>query len=181
MTSTSKRRNLPSNLLTCPQLCPHPCRRSNFYSLYVRRNATVLYRGPEFAQYARQLTQSAQLYTYSGGAEAAQLLKHSAKLVDISDMLLSRRRQAQALPKTDPTYGLIRGDDESDEIFDWLKKTNELPHFSFSLVRSSLLAFCFAASEDVSDVDRSSCGAASTSGRSGKRSARPTSALTWWR
>ena len=148
----------------------------------MRRNATVLYRGPEFAQYARQLTQSAQLYTYSGGAEAAQLLKHSAKLVDISDMLLSRRRQAQALPKTDPTYGLIRGDDESDEIFDWLKKTNELPHFSFSLVRSSLLAFCFAASEDVSDdVDRSFCGAASTSGRSGKRSARPTSALTWWR
>ena len=140
----------------------------------MRRNATVLYRGPEFAQYARQLTQSAQLYTYSGnphdycwhlgcilprvpaiilragGAEAAQLLKHSEKLVDISDMLLSRRRQAQALPKTDPTYGLIRGDDESDEIFDWLKKTNELPHFSFSLVRSSLLAFCFAASEDVS-------------------------------
>ena len=48
-------------------------------------------------------------------------------------MLLSRRRQAQALPSTDPTYGLIRGDDESDEIFDWLARTNELPHFSFSL------------------------------------------------
>ena len=71
----SKCRNLPSNLLRCPQLCL----RSNFYSLYVRRNATVLYRGPEFAQYARQLTQSAQLYTYSGGAEAAQLLKHSGE------------------------------------------------------------------------------------------------------
>ena len=63
-------------MLRCPQLC---LPRSNFYSLYVRRNATVLYRGPEFAQYARQLTQSAQLYTYSGGAEAAQLLKHSGE------------------------------------------------------------------------------------------------------
>jgi hypothetical protein len=112
----------------------------NFYSLYVRRNATVLYRGPEMAQYGRQLTLSAQLYRYSGGAEADQLLKHSDKIIDIQQMLMSRRRQAQQLPKSDPSYGMIRGDDESDEIFGWRVSTSELPHFSFSLefVRGAL-------------------------------------------
>jgi len=80
----------------------------------MRRNATVLYRGPEFAQYARQLTLSAQLYAYSGRSApaAAQLLKHCAKMIDVVTMLMSRRRAAQQLPTADPSYGLIRGDDE---------------------------------------------------------------------
>ena len=32
----------------------------NYYNFYVRRHATVLYRGPELAQYGRQLTLAAQ-------------------------------------------------------------------------------------------------------------------------
>ena len=49
-------------------------------------------------------------------------------------MLLSRRRRAQKRPKTDPSYGMIRGEDESDEMFSgWSEANTELPHFSFSL------------------------------------------------
>ena len=49
-------------------------------------------------------------------------------------MLLSRRRRAQKLPKTVPSFGMIRGEDESDEMFSgWSPATSELPHFSFSL------------------------------------------------
>lgn len=49
-------------------------------------------------------------------------------------MLLSRRRRAQKLPKTVPSFGMIRGEDESDEMFSgWSEATSELPHFSFSL------------------------------------------------
>ena len=52
----------------------------------------------------------------------------------IADMLLSRRRRALKLPKTDPSYGMIRGEDESDEMFSgWSEQSSELPHFSFSL------------------------------------------------
>ena len=65
---------------------------------------------------------------------ASLLLKHQDKLVDIGDMLLERRRQAEQLPATDPSYGMIRGQDESDEILvGWRKTTTELPHFSLSL------------------------------------------------
>lgn len=50
------------------------------------------------------------------------------------DLLLSRRREAQKRPKTDPSFGMIRGEDESDEMFSgWSEATSELPHFSFSL------------------------------------------------
>eukprot|EP01052_Picozoa_sp_SAG31_P022230 SAG31_NODE_1758_length_7335_cov_18.704600_3_plen_301_part_00 len=84
----------------------------NYYTFYVRRHAKLMYRGPELAQYARMLTQAAQLYQHTG--ETSLLLKHSEKLIDISDMLLSRRRAAQELPPEDPSYGMIRGQDESD-------------------------------------------------------------------
>ena len=78
----------------------------------VRRHAKVMYRGPELAQYGRMLTQAAQLYRQVGDADL--LLKHSRKLIDISNMLLARRRDAEALPHSDPSYGMIRGQDESD-------------------------------------------------------------------
>jgi hypothetical protein len=84
----------------------------NYYTFYVRRHAKVMYRGPELAQYGRMLTQAAQLYRQTG--ETALLLKHSQKLVDISEMLIARRREAQKLPAHDPSHGLIRGQDESD-------------------------------------------------------------------
>ena len=105
----------------------------NFFTFYMRRNAVVNYRGPEMAQYGRTLTLVAQYYRLSGGDPSALVLKHRKKITDISDMLLSRRRIAQALPRTDPSYGLIRGEDESDEMFSaWSQATSELPHFSFS-------------------------------------------------
>lgn len=103
----------------------------NYFSFYVRRNATVNYRGPEIAQYGRTLTLIAQYYRLTG--DTTLLLKHSAKIVDFSNMLISRRRTAQRLPKSDPSHGMIRGDDESDEMFSWRRKTSELPHFSFTL------------------------------------------------
>ena len=101
-------------------------------TFYTRRNAIVNYRGPELAQYARTLTLAAQYVTLTG--DEATVLKHSKKLLDISAMLLERRRKAQQLPRSDPSYGLIRGEDESDELFSgWREGTSELPHFSFSL------------------------------------------------
>eukprot|EP01043_Picozoa_sp_COSAG02_P002122 COSAG02_NODE_48_length_45421_cov_103.222100_15_plen_82_part_00 len=78
----------------------------------MRRHAKVMYRGPELAQYGRMLTQAAQLYRQTGDDKL--LLKHSKKLVDISEMLLARRREALALLPSDPSYGMIRGQDESD-------------------------------------------------------------------
>ena len=78
----------------------------------VRRHAKVMYRGPELAQYGRMLTQAAQLYRQTGDEDL--LLKHSTILVDISEMLLARRREALALTPSDPSYGMIRGQDESD-------------------------------------------------------------------
>ena len=102
------------------------------------------------------LTQAAQLYRQTG--DAALLLTHSQKLVDISDMLIARRRKAQTLPADDPSYGMIRGQDESDVstqaivlllvtfgafltdhwclqeiLVGWTQNTTELPHISFSL------------------------------------------------
>ena len=59
------------------------------------------------AQYGRTLSLVAQYWRLTG--DDALLLKHAAKLTDISAMLLARRRQAQQLPSTDPSYGLIRG------------------------------------------------------------------------
>ena len=54
--------------------------------------------------------------------------------VDVAEMLLARRRAAQQLPRTDPSYGMMRGQDESDEILvGWTVNTTELPHVSFSL------------------------------------------------
>lgn len=106
----------------------------NFFTYYMRRHAIVNYRGPEMAQYGRTLTLVAQYFRLSGGDPSSLLLKHRQKIVDISDMLLARRRQAQALPRDDPSFGLIRGEDESDEMFSgWSPRTSELPHFSFSL------------------------------------------------
>ena len=52
---------------------------------------------------------------------------------DIVTMLMGRRRLALRLPRDDPSYGLMRGSDESDEMFSWSEATTELPHFSFSL------------------------------------------------
>lgn len=103
----------------------------NYFTFYVRRNATVNYRGPELAQYGRTLTLIAQYYRLTGDTEP--LLKHAPKIVDFSDMLISRRRFAQTLPLSDPSYGMIRGDDESDEMFSWVRQESELPHISFSL------------------------------------------------
>ena len=68
----------------------------NFMTFYTRRNAIVNYRGPELAQYARTLTLAAQYVTLTG--DEATVLKHSAKLLNISRMLLERRRKAQQLP-----------------------------------------------------------------------------------
>ena len=48
----------------------------------------VSYRGPEFAQYGRTLTLAAQYATLTGDDDL--ILKHSTKLVGISDMLLAR-------------------------------------------------------------------------------------------
>ena len=73
----------------------------NYFTFYVRRNATVNYRGPELAQYGRTLTLVAQYYRLTG--DSAPLLKHSAKIVDFSTMLIGRRRFAQTLPITDPS------------------------------------------------------------------------------
>ena len=72
------------------------------------------------------------LHTKLSG-DAALLTKHAPKLLDISDMLLQRRQTAQRLNNTDPSFGMIRGEDESDEMFSWKEATSELPHISFSL------------------------------------------------
>eukprot|EP00039_Didymoeca_costata_P002904 m.63678 g.63678 ORF g.63678 m.63678 type:complete len:1036 (+) comp11594_c0_seq2:140-3247(+) len=103
----------------------------NYYTYMVKRGAIVMYRGPEMAQYARMLTLAAQYYRYT--KDGALLVKHADKMIDILNMLLDRRRSAQKLPKSDPSYGMIRGEDESDELFDWNRTNTELPHFSFSL------------------------------------------------
>lgn len=104
----------------------------NYFTFYTRRRARVMYRGPELAQFSRMLTLAAQFYRQTG--DPILLLKHAQKLVDISDMLMARRRAAKQLPPSDPSYGMLRGQDESDEILvGWTKNTTELPHFSFSL------------------------------------------------
>ena len=58
----------------------------NYFTYYVRRNATVLYRGPELAQYGRTLTLVAQYHRLTG--DTALLVKHAAKIVDFSSLLI---------------------------------------------------------------------------------------------
>jgi len=103
----------------------------NYFTHYVRVGARLNYRGPELAQFGRMLTLTAQYYRYT--ADAALLLKHASKLVDISDLLLRRRRASQVLPRTDPSHGMMRGIDEADEMSAWTASSSELPHLSFSL------------------------------------------------
>ena len=81
---------------------------------------------------AGTLTLSAQYYRMTGDADT--VLKHSLKLLDIGAMLMGRRQAAKQLDRSDPSYGMLRGIDESDEMMaGWTVNSTELPHFSFSL------------------------------------------------
>ena len=62
----------------------------------------------------RTLTLTAQYYTQTN--DDALLIKHAAKLLGMSDVLLARRADALLLDNRTASFGMIRGQDESDEI-----------------------------------------------------------------
>lgn len=105
---------------------------NNYFTFYLRSRARVAYRGPEIAQYGRMLTLTAQYFKHT--SDDGLLLQHSSKLLDVCTMLLDRRDASLDLPRSDPSYGMMRGADESDEVFtEWRRGGTELPHLSFSL------------------------------------------------
>jgi len=74
----------------------------NYFTFWVRKNAVIMYRGPEIAQYGRTLTLMAQFYRLTADPTEL-LLKHAEKLIGFATMLLQRRRVAQRLQTDDPS------------------------------------------------------------------------------
>lgn len=83
-----------------------------YFDYFVRENGQLEYRGPEMGQYGRMLAEMGQYYDFTGDPSLA--LACEGKLQAITDILLSRRREALSLPKDDPAYGMICGHHEAD-------------------------------------------------------------------
>ena len=89
---------------------------SNEFNYYVLADGMVRYRGEELPQSARMLTILALYYRYSDplDRDTAFLLQHFERAKAIADMLNMRRGLTLSLPRDDPRYGMLPGDDEAD-------------------------------------------------------------------
>ncbi|SRR5579875_325453 len=87
----------------------------NYLTKFVRPDGSIDYRGPEIGQYGRTLALLAQYHTYTG--DSSLLLQHEHKVMAMTNVLLSRRAAACALPRDDPGYGLLPGRHEADISF----------------------------------------------------------------
>ena len=63
--------------------------------------------------HGRELSIYAQYYRYTGDPRGL-LTKHFDRIQGRTQMLMQRREQALLLPKTDPAYGVLRGDGNED-------------------------------------------------------------------
>lgn len=84
----------------------------NYFEHFVRDDGSIDYRGPETGQYGRMLTNLAQYCEYSG--DYSVLSRHDTRIRGIVQLLQSRLDKARALPRSDPSHGLIRGRQEAD-------------------------------------------------------------------
>lgn len=87
----------------------------NYLEDFLRVDGSIDYRGPEFGQYARMLTNLAQYDDLTGDADL--LLRYDQKIRSVARLLQERRDRAKQLPADNPGFGLIHGRHEADISF----------------------------------------------------------------
>lgn len=102
----------------------------NYFTHFVRDDASILYRGPETGQYGRMLTVLAENYNYTG--DSTLLLKHRTRIDAVAKLLLSLRRESQHLSRENPAYGMLSGWCEADSCLDPDPSRYLLPYLSNS-------------------------------------------------
>ncbi len=102
----------------------------NFLDYYWLTSGNVRYRGLEMAEVGRMLTQIATFYRYTGDHF---FIDYVDKINGSVSMLKARYQASLQLPKSDPAYGIIFGNDEADC---WKKTVidehTEYPYYSMS-------------------------------------------------
>lgn len=87
----------------------------NYMTEFVRDDGSLDYRGPEFGQYARMITDLCQYAEYTGDYEIFSRYDHRIRA--ILGLLTERLDQARALPEDSLEHGLIHGRQEADTNF----------------------------------------------------------------
>jgi hypothetical protein len=88
----------------------------NYFGKFVREDGSLLYRGPETAQYGRMLTVAAEYVNYGG--DPIVVIRHRRPIDGITNILLNLRTKARELEPTNPAYGMIAGWSEADASLD---------------------------------------------------------------
>jgi len=102
----------------------------NYLGRFVRDDGSLLYRGPETAQYGRLLSVLAQYGNYGG--DPALLVRHRTRIDSITRILLGMREKAKQLPRDNPAYGMLAGWSEADASLDPDPPRYMQPYFSNS-------------------------------------------------
>ena len=88
----------------------------NYLAYFVREDGSILYYGPETGQYGRMLAIFAKYLNQGGDAQV--LIRNKSKVEGIVHLLLRLRANAQAIPVSDPAYGMLSGKSEADSFVD---------------------------------------------------------------
>ena len=83
----------------------------NYLDYYWFPSGNVRYRGLEMAEVGRMLTQVAMYHRYTGDDF---FIDYMDRINGSITMLMSRYQNSLKLPKSDPAYGLVTGNDEAD-------------------------------------------------------------------
>jgi hypothetical protein len=84
----------------------------NYFSEYVDDAGMIDMRGPETAQFGMTLSLLARYFSYT--RDSTLMLKHRGKIEATAKLLSDMEDESLRLPRSDPSYGLIRGWSESD-------------------------------------------------------------------
>ncbi len=100
----------------------------DYFTHTVRDDGSLDSRGPEIGQYGKMLKVVAKYYNYT--QDEKLLRKHQKKLEAIVDLFYLLRKQSKQVPKSDITYGIVRGWSEHDSSLKINPYQYMLPHFS---------------------------------------------------
>jgi hypothetical protein len=100
----------------------------DYFNNSVREDGSIDTRGPEIGQYGKMLAVVAKYYAYTHDENL--LRKHELKLRAIVNLFEALRKRAKDVPRSDITYGIIRGWSEHDSSLKIDPYRFMQPHFS---------------------------------------------------
>lgn len=103
---------------------------ANYFTEFVRDDGSILYRGPEVAQFGRMLTVVAQYVDLGGDPEL--VLRLRSRIDGITKLLLALRDEALKLPASSAAHGMLSGWDEADSCLEKNPSRYLQPYFSNS-------------------------------------------------